>query len=98
MRLNLKRKSLAAATLGAMLSMGTVVVPNAAMAAFDSPAPIRPADPSVTSAGATTLGGGVLLSDSGAPITTGAWCDPLTNACERHPWTRRNRGGNGHGR
>jgi hypothetical protein len=97
MSLNSKSKSLAATTLGAILFMGTVVVPNVAMAAFDSPAPIEPAAPAQSAGGDTALSGngGAVLSGSGGPVKTGAWCDPVSNSCERHPWSNTARGNKG---
>jgi hypothetical protein len=89
-------KSLAT-SLCLLFAAGTVVVPNVAMAA-DHAAPILPAAPSQTAAApasssggnALSGSGGALLSDNGSPVMTGAWCDPVTNTCQQHPWSQGN--------
>lgn len=97
MNLDLKAKSYAAISLCAMvLAMGTVALPTIAIAA-DHAAPILRAEssqmaaaPGSSSDGGNALSGsgGVLLSDNGSPVLTGAWCDPITNVCQAHPWTQ----------
>jgi hypothetical protein len=103
MTLNSNSKSPVTKALCAMaLGMSIVMLPNLASAA-DHAAPIQPAAPiqSATSpdsrypsnGGNVQSGsGGAALSDSGSPISTGAWCDPIDNTCERHPWTNSARG------
>lgn len=97
--LTLKPKSLATKALCAMmLGMSLVALPNLASAA-DHAAPIRPAVPAQSAASpnsssadssAQSGSGGAALSNSGSPVMSGAWCDPITHVCERHPWTSNN--------
>ncbi len=98
-RLTVKPKSRATKVLCAMmLGMSLGALPTLASAA-DHAAPIRPAVPAQSAASpnssaadssAQSGGGGAALSNSGAPVVTGAWCDPITHVCERHLGTSNN--------
>lgn len=84
-----RSKSLAT-SLCLLFAVGTVIVPTVAMAAEHAAPILRAAPVSSSDGNALSGSGGVLLSDNGSPVMTGAWCDPVTNTCQRHPWSQAN--------
>lgn len=92
---------LAVALCTALLGLGSVALPTAALAAENDrpdPAPlgqvvpqspttpqsaIVPSNPA--SEGSAALASGS-SSASGDWRRASAWCDPITNSCDRHPW------------
>lgn len=78
-------RSLAAA---ALIGIGVVVAPSL-VSARDEPAPIEPANPQTLAVPGDNM---PLLSSGGEVITGNAWCDPVTQKCERkHPWDHHKR-------
>ena len=71
---------------GALFGLAMILAPNLASAG-DSAAPIQPADPAIVA----TYGSMPLLASDGTVVTGNAWCDPLTNVCDAHPWYQSHR-------
>jgi hypothetical protein len=78
------RALVAASTLTLLIGLGGALLPSPAFAdSHDHAAPIQAADSSGLVANEA---GSNVYSSGGAPVMTNAWCDPLTNTCDRHPW------------
>ena len=96
-----RQSYLAAALCTALLGLGSVALSTAVLAADNDPpdpapmaqpVPQSPATPQSAAAPGSS-NAPVAFTSGGSPVTsrdslrTSAWCDPLSNICERHPWT-----------